>query len=124
MAPEREARSPKARPDPGPMRLAIGASGLAALAAMATAIALPAPPAPPMAAALDGSPAPTPAAPLVIKHVTRYVRLRPGETAPPGAPVVAQPDPSPRVVVVTITAPPQPAVVRRVVVVTRQSGTK
>ena len=40
-------------------------------------------------------------------HVTRVVTLSPGQTAPPNAPVVVQPTPTPRV---------------RVKVVTRQSG--
>ncbi len=123
-APDRETRAPKARPDPGPMRLAIGMTGLAAATAIATSIvqspfgaAAPAP-----AATPEPTAAPTPP-PLVVKHVTRYVQLKPGQTAPPGATVVKKPDPSPRVVVVTIPAPA--AAPRRVVVVTtRQSGAK
>jgi hypothetical protein len=105
------------------MRFAFGVSGLVAVTALATAIARPA--APPPVTQVTTEPAPTEsAAPLVVRHVTRYVQLRPGETAPPGASVVARPDPSPRVVVVTVPAPAPPAAVRRVVVVTRQSGTK
>ena len=41
--------------------------------------------------------------PPAVKHVTRYVQLKPGQTAPPQAPVVAAPKPTPRVVVVTTT---------------------
>lgn len=40
---------------------------------------------------------------LPVKHVTRYVQLKPGQTAPPQAAVVAAPKPTPRVVVVTTT---------------------
>jgi hypothetical protein len=126
MPPDREPRAAKARPDPNPMRFAFGVSGLIAATALATAIAQPAPPAPTSVAldtAVDPAPTATPA-PLVVRHVTRYVQLQPGQTAPPGASVVARPDPSPRVVVVTVPAPAPPAAVRRVVVVTRQSGTK
>ena len=100
------------------MRLTLGVTGLVAATAMDTAIVRPSavapPPVPPEAAL-----APTPA-PLVIKHVTRYVQLKPGETAPPGAAVVQKPAASPRVIVVTVPAPTP----RRVVVVTRQSGAK
>jgi hypothetical protein len=37
----------------------------------------------------------------VVKHVTRYVQLQPGQTAPPAAVVQQAPAPKPRVVVVT-----------------------
>jgi hypothetical protein len=40
---------------------------------------------------------------LPVKHVIRYVQLKPGQTAPPQAAVVAAPKPSPRIVVVTTT---------------------
>ena len=123
-APDREPRAPKARPDPGPMRLALGMTGLAAATAMATAIvrspfgaAAPAP-----AATPEPTAAPTPP-PLVVKHVTRYVQLKPGQTAPPGARVVKKPNPSPRVVGVTGRAP-RAAPRRGVGVVTRLSGAK
>jgi hypothetical protein len=118
-APEREVRVPKARPDPGPMRLLMGVTGLAAATALATAIVRPNAPTVAPATA-DASPLPTPP-PLVVRHVKRYVQLKPGETAPPGATVVQRPEASPRVVVVTVPAPAQR---RTVVVVTRQSGAK
>jgi len=76
------------------------------------------------------APLPTAApAQIQVRTVTRYVQLHPGETAPPGALVVQKPDPSPRTVIVTVPAPAPPAppavaAPRRVVVVTRQSGTK
>lgn len=132
-APDREPRVPKARPDPGPMRFTLGLTGLIAATAMATSIIRP-----PMTAPVEAPVIPTDAPPvattqpqpLVVRHVTRYVQLKPGETAPPGATVVQKPDPSPRVVVVTVPAPtPRQAVAapapRRVIVVTtRQSGKK
>ncbi len=101
------ARGPKGRPDPRPLRIAFAVTGIAAASAIATAILTP-----PSAAsgttqvvtvALPGTqqaqPSPT--------HVTTYIRLAPGQTAPPQAAVQQLPAPAPRVVVVT----------------TRQSGT-
>jgi hypothetical protein len=38
-----------------------------------------------------------------VRHVTRYVQLEPGQTAPPQASIVPAPKPTPRVVVVTTT---------------------
>lgn len=38
-----------------------------------------------------------------VRHVTRYVTLQPGQTAPPNAPVVVQPAPTPGVRIVTRT---------------------
>ena len=120
-------REPKKRPDPRPMRLAFGVTGLAALSAMITGIVTPAQPASPDPSAA----APTTAADVPttisvpVQHVTRYVTLKPGQTAPPGAVVVTKPDPSPRIVVtqITIAAPVAPAPApRRVVVRTKQSG--
>lgn len=98
---------PKRRPDPGPLRIAFGMSGIAAASAIATAlmsssganadiatiqtvVTLPADPTP------------------VVRHVVRYVQLMPGQTAPPKAIVKPAPAPKPRIVVVT----------------TRQSGAK
>jgi len=116
--------TPKARPDPGPMRFLIGFTGLVAATAIATALVRAQPAHAMVAAEAAADPIPTQPPPLVVRHVTTYVQLQPGQSAPPGAKVVAQPDPSPRVVVVTITPPPRAAAPRRVVVVTRQSGTK
>jgi hypothetical protein len=60
-----------------------------------------------------------------VKQRVRYVRLKPGQKAPPGAKVIREADPAPRVVVRLVpstrsvrTAPVQ----RRVVTRTRQSG--
>jgi hypothetical protein len=100
--PAAAAREPRSRPDPGPLRVALGLTGVAALSAIATAVAGAATGAAnatgPTPLALE---APGPSAP--VQHVTRYVQLRPGQTAPPQATVTQQPAPSPRVVVVTTT---------------------
>ena len=65
--------------------------------------------APQPAAALDPL-AGTAAQPdLPVRHVTRYVTLKPGQTAPPDSTVVVRPQPTPRVTV-------------RIVTRTRQSG--
>lgn len=42
-------------------------------------------------------------APPPVRHVTEYVRLKPGQTAPPHSTVKQAPAPKPRVVVVTTT---------------------
>ncbi|MGZ3587063.1 MAG: hypothetical protein ACXVAE_05080 [Candidatus Limnocylindrales bacterium] len=84
------------------MRLALGLTGLATISAIATAVVAPGGP----NAATGGSaqavttvPAPAP----TVQHVTRYVQLQPGQTAPPQATVTQQPAPPPRVVVITTT---------------------
>jgi hypothetical protein len=100
------------------MRFAIGVTGLVAATALATSIVRP-PVAAPGPTPTDPPP-PAITEPLAVRHVTRYVQLKPGQTAPAGAQVVQKPAPSPRVVVVTVPAPAP----RRVVVVTRQSGMK
>ena len=92
---------PRPRPDPNPLRLMVGFVGLASLSAIATGLlpsVVPAYAAIPGAATIVAD-----AAPLAAKHVTRYVQLKPGQTAPPQAAVVAAPTPTPRVVVVTTT---------------------
>jgi hypothetical protein len=61
-----------------------------------------------------------------VRHVTQYIQLKPGQTAPPGAKVIAADAPTPRIVV-THNAPsgpvaqpaPRPPAPRPV---TRQSG--
>lgn len=100
----------RGRPDPRSMRIAFGVAGLAAASAVATAIL--APPAPatasqPVATML----APDQAAMAPVRHVVRYVYLKPGQTAPPQAVVAQLPAPTPRVVTVTT-------------VTTRQSGAR
>ena len=92
------------RPDPNPMRFMAGFVGLASLSAIATGL-LPSvvPTGSAGAGATTTTTALTEAAPAAVRHVTRYVQLKPGQTAPPQASVVAAPKPTPRVVIVTTT---------------------
>jgi hypothetical protein len=127
-------RPAKKRPDPRPMRVVFGVSGIAAAAAMATAIvrAPGGPPTLPVIAEATARAAPAASGVIEIQHVTKYVQLQPGQTAPPGATVVEKAAASPRTIIVTVPAPtraPRPVVVRvprapGPVVVTRQSGSK
>jgi hypothetical protein len=114
--------APKARPDARPMRLALGAGGIAAMSALATAIILPPRPVTqvaidPQAQAVD--PLANPAS--QVQRPIRYVQLAPGQTAPPGATVINGSAPTPGSLVVTVTPAPQ-ATQKRVVVKTSQSG--
>jgi hypothetical protein len=84
------------------MRLVAGFVGLASLSAIATGL-LPSVVPAASAGAAGTATVVAEAAPLAVKHVTRYVQLKPGQTAPPQASVVAAPKPTPRVVVVTTT---------------------
>lgn len=91
--------TPRSKPDPRPMRVLLGFTGLAAASAIFTAVALP-----PVAttASTVTTVADTSVAP--VRHVIRYIQLKPGQTAPPNAAVqAAAPQPTPRVVVVTTT---------------------
>jgi hypothetical protein len=89
------------------MRLMAGFVGLASMSAIATGLlpsVIPAGPAGSASGAASGNSAVVgDAGSLPVRHVTRYVQLEPGQTAPPEAPVVAAPRPTPRVVVVTTT---------------------
>jgi hypothetical protein len=79
----------------------VGFIGLASLSAIATGLL---PSVVPAAAADPGSATiVADAVPVAVKHVTQYVQLKPGQTAPPQAAVVAAPRPTPRIVVVTTT---------------------
>lgn len=104
--PQRPTHPARARPDPTPMRLAFGLTGLAAASAIVSALASPAGA---DAGAVGSQATPRVAADpaAVVRHVVRYVQLQPGQVAPPQALVRQAPTPQPRVVVVT----------------TRQSGT-
>ncbi len=104
----------KGKPDARPMRLALGAGGLAALSALATAIVLP--PRTVTQAVVVALQQPTDAAsatdvpsnaPLASDRPVRYVQLLPGQTAPPGASVIPAPTPTPGTMVVTVPAPGQ-----------------
>ncbi len=112
--------APKAKPDARPMRLALGAGGLAAFSAIVTAIVIPpatfvvaAPPASQPANGAAASPAT-----VQVQHQVRYVQLQPGQTAPPGAKVIDPAAPKPITVVTTVPAPVQKAVIIK----TTQSG--
>lgn len=100
LPPSTPARKP--RPDPGPLRIAIGLTGMATASALVTALLGPS-----TGAVAGGTQitsadqAVVPASPAAVKHVTRYVQLAPGQTAPPQAVVTQPPAPKPRVVVVT-----------------------
>jgi len=91
----------KPRPDPGPLRIALGLTGMATASALLTAFLGPAAGADagtgPGATDQSVAAAPSPS----VRHVTRYVQLAPGETPPPAAVVQQAPAPKPRVVTVT-----------------------
>ena len=127
--PSAQAHGPKARPDARPMRMALGAGGIAALSALAAAIVLPPRPAAPVAApqgqqtqALDLQPSPTP---IQLVRPIIYVQLSPGQTAPPGATVIEASAPTPITVIVTVPAPAQKAAAAQkpTIIKTTQSGT-
>jgi hypothetical protein len=82
------------------MRVLLGSTGLAALSAFATAIIVP--PAAGMSSVAT-APVSIVVMPAPVKHVTQYVQLKPGQTAPPRSVVQAAPAPTPRVVVITTT---------------------
>ena len=73
-------RSPP-RPDPKPIRALIAFAGVAAASAMATVIVRPQ--AQPIAVTTSAVAVDPTAVP--VRHVTRYVQLLPGQTAPPNA---------------------------------------
>jgi hypothetical protein len=110
------------RPDPRPMRLAYGAGALAALSVMSVGLVrfesgtgtgtteVTAPDVPSAAQP-----------PIEVRHVIRYIHLKTGEVAPPGAKVITPKAPAPQVVVTHVAAPAAAPPVRRIVV-TRQSG--
>ena len=93
--------APKAKPDPKPMRVALGFGGIAALSALAAAIVLPPRPVTSAPVAVDqpastsgdtggqaaASSAPSPATSQIPRPIV-YVQLAPGQTAPPGATVI------------------------------------
>lgn len=110
----------KAKPDPRPMRLALGAGGLAAFSAIVTAIVIP----PGSFAGVPQSanqsatgPAASPAT-VQVQHQIRYIQLQPGQTAPPGAKVIDPTAPKPITVVTTVPAP----AAKPVIIKTTQSG--
>ena len=94
----------KAKPDPGPMRFALGAAGLAAFSALAAAIVMP--------------PRPAVLQPAAVQQPVQYIQLQPGQTAPPGAKVIDPAAPKPVTIVPTVPAPVQ----KPVTIKTTQSG--
>jgi hypothetical protein len=108
-------RPPRSKPDANPLRLLVGLAGIASASALVSAMLPSVSPAEEVVAAdTTGMPAVVavePEPPVV--HVTRYVTLEPGQTAPPQSSVLVKPQPTPHVTV---------KVVRKVQAVTRQSG--
>jgi hypothetical protein len=112
-------RPTRSRPDPRPARLMVSGTALAALSLIVAGLVRP-----PTAAV-----APTRTSQsqtdrersVNAERRVRYVRLKPGQEAPPGARVIHEAAPTPRVVVRSVPAPsqrtPRPPVAR-----TRQSG--
>jgi hypothetical protein len=117
----------KPRPDPGPIRIAVGLTGMATATALITAFLSPAAGttagasggATPITVASTTDPIVAAAAEPSVRHVIRYVQLQPGQTAPPAAVVQQAPAPAPATAVVKPAPTPKPRVV---VVTTRQSG--
>ena len=107
--PALDARAPRSRPDPNPLRLLLGLAGVASAAAVTTAMLPSVSPAQQPASVADQLAATAPQPDLPVRHVTRYVTLKPGETAPPDSTVIVRPQPTPNVTV-------------RIVTRTRQSG--
>ena len=128
------ARPARAKPDPRPSRLFIGAGALAAITVIGAGLVR-------FPVAADGG-ASTAVGSVAVADVSntgivpkakgrrpvRYVHLKPGQKAPPGAKVIRQAAPTPRVIVqrVAVSAPSttssRVAPVRRTVTRTRQSG--
>jgi hypothetical protein len=82
----------------------LGLAGLASAAAFTTAMLPSVTPAPLADPALEPvaaveSPAPDPS----VQHVTQYVQLKAGQTAPPTSTVVVRPKPTPKVKVKVVT---------------------
>jgi hypothetical protein len=104
------------RPDARPMRLAFGAGALVAVSVMSAGlvrVGLPSPTNDAITSVEAADP------PIEVRHLIRYIHLKPGEMAPPGATVITPDAPAPKVVVTHVAAPTtQP----RRLVVTRQSG--
>lgn len=97
---------PRARPDANPVRLMMGLAGLASAAALTTAMLPSVTPAPvadpaiePVVVTAGQQPGPLPS----VQHVTRYVQLQPGQTAPPRSTLIARPQPTPKVTVKVVT---------------------
>jgi hypothetical protein len=126
-----EARAPRrhSKPNPLPARLMVGVGALAALSVIAAGIgrlpggseegAL-------SSAGVDTDvtmlAAAVPAGKTRVERPIRYVRLKPGQKAPPGAKVIREAAPAPRVVVHWVTPMASSSSTRVPVARTRQSG--
>ena len=94
------------RPDPRPMRLVYGAGALAALSVMSVGLVHFSPATTTTAVtASDAPPADPPQ--IEVRHVIRYIHLKPGQVAPPGATVITPKAPAPQVVVTHVAGPLQ-----------------
>jgi hypothetical protein len=120
----------KAKPDPRPMRLALGAGGLAAFSAILAAIVIPPGS---FAGAVQSTqstdqsasaPAASPST-IQVQHQILYIQLQSGQTAPPGAKVIDPAAPKPITVVTTVPAPARAAAPAQkpIIIKTTQSGT-
>jgi len=107
----------KAKPDPRPTRLGLGVGALAALSVLTLGL-VQVPAAPPAEEPEAEIPV---AREVVVERRVRYVRLKRGQTPPPGARVIAAAEPTPRVLVTRVAAP-APERRSRPVARTRQSG--
>jgi hypothetical protein len=87
------------------MRFVYGAGAVAAMSVMAVGLVQPDFAATADQSGASGSPTADPnavaqvPAGVTVRHVTQYVHLQPGQTAPPGATVIAADAPTPQVVV-------------------------
>lgn len=99
------AEPPRRRPDPTSLRLLVTFAGIASASALAAAMLPSVVPVTDAAGsvATTGQVLDAAVAAPSVRHVTRYVTLKPGQTAPPHASVITRPTPTPRVTVVTRT---------------------
>jgi hypothetical protein len=110
----------KAKPDARPMRIALGAAGIAAFSAISAAIVMP--PAPAVSAPMTYVQQPAPGGPGTVvagQAPVLYVQLQPGQTAPPGAKVITS---TPPPAAAAPAAPAAPVAPKPIIVRTTQSG--
>jgi hypothetical protein len=127
-----EARAPRkhSKPNPLPARLMVGVGALAALSVIAAGIGrLPgvSEESAPSGTGLDPdvtmlATTAVPVGKTRVERPVRYVRLKPGQKAPPGATVIREAAPAPRVVVRWVTSTSSSSSARAPVARTRQSG--
>lgn len=126
-----EVRAPRthSKPNPLPARLMVGVGALAALSVIAAGIGrLPGVSEENASSSADLDPGVTtltaavPAGKTRVERPIRYVRLKPGQKAPPGAKVIRETAPAPRVVVHWVTPTSSSSSTRAPVARTRQSG--